>query len=133
MPFPFVYVCDLLEDLGHLTNRVIPLLPKDLDYRATEITLRWLKRHRSLLDASSTDDDCVILTLQPEKRSDRIYGFDAMALEQIIARVLNLPKQHNRDLQTSRHDPAQVDLASRVQTVMENMTQVSEVCRYSRQ
>jgi hypothetical protein len=125
MPFPFVYVCDLLEDLANLYNRVIPLLPKDLDHRTTEITLRWLKHHRNLLDAAATDDDCVILTLQPEKRADRVYGLDAFALEQIVARVLNLPKQHYQDLQRWRHGPAEGDLASCVERVMENMAAVS--------
>jgi hypothetical protein len=125
MPFPFVYVCDLLEDLANLYNRVIPLLPKDLDHRTTEITLRWLKHHRNLLDAAATDDDCVILTLQPEKRADRVYGLDAFALEQIVARVLNLPKQHYQDLQRWRHGPAEGDLASCVEQVMENMAAVS--------
>jgi hypothetical protein len=126
MPFPFVYVCDLLEDLAHLSNRIVPLLPTDLAYRTTEITLRWLKRHRNLLDASSTDDDCVILTLQPEKRTDRAYGLDALALEQVVARVLNLPKQHYQDLQSWRHEPAQGDLASCVERVVDNMAVVSK-------
>ncbi|KIM99558.1 hypothetical protein OIDMADRAFT_146213 [Oidiodendron maius Zn] len=124
MPFPFVYVCDLLEDLRHLYNHVMPLLPKDLDQRTTEITLRWLKRHRGLLDATATDDDCVILTLQPEKRTDRIYGLDEWSLENIIARVLNLPKRHCQDLQRWRNGPAQGDLASCVERVMENMAHV---------
>jgi hypothetical protein len=127
MPFPFVYVCDLLEDLSHLSNRVIPLLPKDLEYRTTETTLRWLKRHRNILDAASTDADCVILTLQPEKRSDRVYGLDAIALEQIIARVLNLLKQHCRDLQGWRPDNSADDLASCVERVMKNLAIVSDI------
>jgi hypothetical protein len=125
MPFPFVYVCDLLEDLGHLYNHVVPLLPKDLDHRSTEVTLRWLKRHRNLLDAAATDDDCVILTLQPERRTDRVYGLDAFVLEQIVARVLNLPKQHCQDLQRWQDEHAQGDLASYVERVMENMAAVS--------
>jgi hypothetical protein len=124
MPFPFVYVCDLLEDLGRLYDRVVPLLPKDLDHRTTEITLRWLKRHRDLLDTAATDDDCVILTLQPEKRTDRVYGLDAFSLEQIVARVLNLPKQHCKDLQAWRNEPVQGDLASCVERVMQNMATV---------
>lgn len=125
MPFPFIYVCDLLEDLGHLYNHVMPLLKKDLDQRTTEITLRWLKRHRGLLDATATDDDCVILTLQPEKRTDRVYGLDEWSLENIIARVLNLPKRHCQDLQRWRNEPAQGDLASCVERVMESMAHVS--------
>lgn len=124
MPFPFVYVCDLLEDLEHLSRRDTPLLPKDLDYRTTEITLRWLKHHRNLLDATSTDDDAVILTFQPEKRVDRVYGLDTLALEQVIARVLNLPKQHYQDLKQWRHEPPSGDLASCVERVMENMATV---------
>ena len=124
MPFPFVYVCDLLEDLAHLIHRDLPLLPKDVHHQTTETTLRWLKLHRSRLDAAATDDDAVILTLQPEKRTDRVYGLDAFALEQVVARVLNLPKQHHLDLQTWRHDPAKGDLAACVERVMENMAAV---------
>lgn len=125
MPFPFVYVCDLLDDLSHLVNRETPLLPKDVDHKTNETTLRWLKLHRSRLDAAATDDHTVILTLQPGKRTDRVYGLDVCGLEQVVARVLNLPRLHHRDLQTWRREPAKGDLASCVERVMENMAAVS--------
>jgi hypothetical protein len=126
MPFPFVYVCDLLEDLARLSNRESPLLPKVFHHATTETTLKWLKLHRSRLDAAATDDDAVILTLQPEKRTDRVYeGLDSFGLEQVIARVLNLPKRHFQDLQRWRHEPAKGDLATCVERVVNNMAAVS--------
>jgi hypothetical protein len=124
MPFPFVYVCDLLEDLACLVARDLPLLPKDLDHKTTETTIRWFKLHRSRLDAAATDDDAVLLTLTPDRRSDRIYGLDSLGLEQVVARVLNLPKRHHQDLQRWRCEPAKGDLAACVERVMENLTAV---------
>src|SRR3954467_10998007 len=125
MPFPFVYVCDLLEDLAHIVNRDPPFLPKDANHKSTETTIRWLKLHRSRLDAHATDADTVILTLQPEKRTDRVYGLDVFALEQVVARVLNLPKRHHQDLRRWRSEPAKGDLATCVEQVMEVMAAVS--------
>jgi hypothetical protein len=126
MPFPFVYVCDLLDDLARLATRESPLLPKVFEQTTTETTLRWLKLHRSRLDAAATDDHAVLSTLQPEKTSDRVYdGLDVFGLEQVVARILNLPKQFHRDLQRWRHEPAKGDLATCVERVMESMAAVS--------
>jgi hypothetical protein len=59
-----------------------------------------------------------------EKRSERIL--DADSLEQVIARVLNLPKKQLQDLRRWRHEPIAGDLAACVERVLESMADVSE-------
>ena len=65
MPFPFVYVCDLLEQLAQLITHHPPLLPKVLDNSTAEAALKWLREYRHLLDAATTDDDAVMRMFQP--------------------------------------------------------------------
>jgi hypothetical protein len=124
MPFPFVYICDLLEKLAELVHRDVPMLTKALEKETNKRTLDWLLQHRKSLNDFSTDDQAVLSTFRPEQRMDRDYGLDAGRLEQLIARVLNLPRNLYVELQMWRREPRQGDLAFNVEQVMEKLTLV---------
>lgn len=122
MPFSFTYVCDLLDQLEKLVNRSPPLLRKDLQERANAKTIEWLKRHRSRLNAQNVDDKAVMEIFWPQRRTGRNYGLDARTLEQIIARILNLPKRHTETLQSWRREGARSKLPLCVEKVLDNVS-----------
>ena len=124
MPFLYVYVCDLLEKLSQLVDRDCPLLV-GLEKETNRRIVDWLRQHRGSLNESSVDDQAVMLMFTPEKRTDRDYGLDSVRLEQLIARVLNLPRVLHLELQMWRNGPAHGDLAACVERVMAKMTWVS--------
>jgi DNA ligase-4 len=123
MPFLYVYVCDLLEDLGHLVYRPCPMLV-GLEKETNKRTVNWLQRHKNKLNEFSVDAQAVLMFFTPHKQTDREYGLDAERLEQLIARVLNLSSDQRAELQLWRKGPVHGDLAACVQQVMEKMTGV---------
>ena len=125
MPFPFVYLCDLLNDLERPHISRYPLLPKDLENYTKDKVIRWLRLHRDRLNAFSTDSEAVMSMLQPENQTDREYGLDSGSLELVVARALGLPRQHYLDLQQWRSEPVKGDLGACVKRVVENMDNVS--------
>lgn len=125
MPFPFVYLCDLLNDLERPHVSRYPMLPKDLANYTKDKVIRWLRLHRDRLNAFSTDSEAVMSMLQPENQIDRVYGLDTGSLELVIARALSLPRQHYLALQQWRTDPVRGDLGACVKRAMENMENVS--------
>jgi hypothetical protein len=131
MPFPFVYLCDLLDDLERPHVSRYPMLPKDLADYTKDKVIRWLRLHRDRLNAFSTDGEAVIAMLQPENQADRVYGVDPASLELVIARALRLPRQHYLDLQQWKTEPGRGDLGACVKRVMENIETVS-CCHYGR-
>jgi len=131
MPFPFVYVCDLLDVLEILVLRDPPLRRTDLDKAIAKETDQWLRMHCNSLNANATDDNAVILTFKPELRTDRVYDLDAVSLEQVIARVLNLPRVHLAELQRWRASPMSGDLGTCIQRVIDSMISVRCFTRVS--
>jgi hypothetical protein len=125
MPFPFVYLCDLLDDLERPHVSRYPMLPKDLANYTKDKVIRWLRLHRDRLNAFSTDSKTVMSMLQPENQTDRAYGLDPGSLELVIARALQLPRQHYLDLEKWKTEPVRGDLGACVKRVMENMDTVS--------
>ncbi|KHO01485.1 ATP dependent DNA ligase domain protein [Metarhizium album ARSEF 1941] len=81
MPFPFVLVCDLLDECHRLCVA---------NKSNTQAVVDWFARHRGRLDAHDTDLAALLSTLLPEKRTDRVYCIKAPTLEKIIGRALML-------------------------------------------
>ncbi|KUJ17388.1 uncharacterized protein LY89DRAFT_684449 [Mollisia scopiformis] len=120
MPFPFVFVCDILETLERLFRGQVPLLTKDLNARVNLEVTKWFKGHRAKFDAWDTNADAVMAMLRPDQQHDRVYGITSENLQPTIARALKLSKQQYIDLQ-QWHDSEIVDLAGCVQRVMQKM------------
>jgi hypothetical protein len=128
MPFLFVYVCDLLEQLGSIFYRDCPLLT-GLEKETNRRTVNWLKQHRHRLNEFSVDSAAVMMFFTPEKYTDRDYGLDAERLGRLIARLLNLSRDLYADLQLWRERPGHGDLGACVQRVMDKSTSVSGYTR----
>jgi hypothetical protein len=128
MPFPFVYVCDLLEKLERPFLRQVPLLPRDLRQYTLDLIMDFFKTFRDRLNLENTDDQAVLSMLQPENETDRVYGLDAESLELVLARVLNLSRHQYVELRIWKENPEYGDLSVCLHRVMGNMKNVSRIC-----
>jgi hypothetical protein len=125
MPFPFVYLCDLLDDLERPHLRQVPLLAKHSQLHTENTIVRWLKTHRYKLDNSNTDGAAVISMLRPEKQTERQYQLDPGTLELVIARSLQLSKEQYVELQKWQAESLRGGLGACVSRVMCNSQVVS--------
>src|SRR6187402_1536495 len=107
MPFPFIYVCDLLDDLERPHLREVPLLQKDLDHYTKKTVIDWFKRHKQRLNESRTDSLAVMSMLMPEKRTDRAYGLSPLDMEHALARIFMLPRDKYAELKRWQTNPIQ--------------------------
>ena len=123
MPFLYVYVCDLLENLSELYSHDCPTLI-GLEKKTNDRVVKWFQRHKNRLNEFSVDSRTVMMFFMPQKQTDRIYGLDVERLEQLIARVLGLSRELCADLQQWRQGPAHGDLGACVKRVMDKMTGV---------
>lgn len=125
MPFRFVYLCDLLDKLERPLLRDAPLLPHHLQEYTQKEVISWFRRHRDRLNEFSTNGNAVIMMLQPERWSDRDFGWNVGILEHLIARSLGLSKARHAHLQEWKSEPHKGDLGACVERVMDDMEQVS--------
>ncbi|KAG0646470.1 hypothetical protein D0Z07_7513 [Hyphodiscus hymeniophilus] len=124
MPFLYVYICDLLEQLGELHSPDCPTLI-GLDKKTNDRTVKWFQRHQHRLNEFSVDASAVIRFFTPQKQTDRDYGLDGERLEQLIARVLGLPRHLHAELQLWRQGAVYGDLGACVKRVMDKLTWVA--------
>ncbi|KAK8110890.1 uncharacterized protein PG998_007347 [Apiospora kogelbergensis] len=145
MPFPYRFVCDLLQQLeeeAHPTNT-----EKTSSHTIIE---RWFDEHRVRLDAPTVNGCAVISTLLPERRTDRVYGIQAPRLESIIGQALILGSSRVKELRRYKTPGQGVDLGDCVESILsrtpnpthperevtvedidEVLTRVAAACRFS--
>lgn len=113
MPFPYRFVCDLLQQLeeeAHPTNT-----EKTSSHTIIE---RWFDEHRVRLDAPTVNGCAVISTLLPERRTDRVYGIQAPRLESIIGQALILGSSRVKELRRYKTPGQGVDLGDCVESIL---------------
>lgn len=109
MPFPYILVCQLLEQcMAQHAQRQ--------DYQNS--VRNWFKRHRAALDAHDTDIAALLSTLLPEKRTDRVYCIQVAKLERIVGRALCLGSSRLQELAAHRQVGSNVDLAECVERIL---------------
>lgn len=99
MPFKFNYVCDFLSQLERIKNHDPPLLPKDVDLESRRVVEHWFREHRRDIDDPATNDVALLSTFFPERRADRVYGFQEARLSRLIGRALHLNSARTKALQ----------------------------------
>lgn len=119
MPFKFTHVCDLLSKLERIKTRDPPLLPKQVDLEFRRVVEYWFRQHRRDIDDPSTDDVALLSTLFPERRTDRVYGFQEARLSHLIGRALYLNSSRTRALQGWK-TPGNGDLGTCVEKVLKD-------------
>ncbi|KAH8652404.1 hypothetical protein BX600DRAFT_472501 [Xylariales sp. PMI_506] len=125
MPFPFRYICDLLQDLDdEVQSR------KKTTLTSKSIVEKWFRHHRQRLDASTVDKCAVLSTLLPESRTDRVYGIQVTRLESIVNSALALGYSRAKELRRYHIPGLAVDLGDCVESILKstpNPTRPTEV------
>ncbi|KAI0016051.1 hypothetical protein F4780DRAFT_715191 [Xylariomycetidae sp. FL0641] len=113
MPFPYRYICDLLQDLDDESH-------KDADTQTPASTLiqHWFRKHRSLLDVAENDAGAILSTLLPERRTDRVYGIQTRRLESIFGKAQLLGSSRVQELRLYTKPGHGLDLGDCVERVL---------------
>ncbi|KAI1415227.1 hypothetical protein F5Y13DRAFT_196585 [Hypoxylon sp. FL1857] len=112
MPFPFRYICDLLQRLDDESRNESKQIP------AKVIIETWFREHRTRLNAQENNASAILSTLLPEKRTDRVYLIQATRLESIFGKALLLGASRVQELRRYRTPALGVDLADCVEGIL---------------
>lgn len=82
MPFPFAYLCDLLDQV---TDSL-----KGGPKVSQQLIKEWFQHHRALVNHEKTDRCALLSCLLPELRTDRKFGIKEAKLKHIVARAWGL-------------------------------------------
>lgn len=113
MPFPYRFVCDLLQQLEDEAR----LTSKEKRPNCTIIE-RWFHEHRIRFDAPTVNGCAVISTLLPERRTDRVYGIQTTRLESIVGQALILGTSRVKELRRYKTPGQGVDLGDCVESIL---------------
>ncbi|KAK0635175.1 hypothetical protein B0T17DRAFT_485394 [Bombardia bombarda] len=114
MPFPFSYVCDLLQRLEDNQRGARGVLRGNAD-----LLREWFGAHCSQFLCRDDHDDAALLsTLLPEKRTDRIYLIREKKLQATVGRALGLGVSRIMELGRWSRPGSGVDLAECVEGVL---------------
>lgn len=112
MPFPFVYVCDLLQRLDDNQCARAGLRGN------SSIVEEWFQQHRNLLVRGDYNLGPLLSTLLPEKRSDRVYNIQAKSLQRLFGRALLLGRSRLKELSRWEEAGSGVDLADCIESIL---------------
>ncbi|KAI1765971.1 hypothetical protein GGR53DRAFT_519334 [Hypoxylon sp. FL1150] len=114
MPFPYRYICNLLQQLE---DESLKVERKQTPSKA--IIENWFREHRSSLDAPENDASAILSTLLPERRTDRVYFIQVPRLESIVGKALLLGASRVQELRRYRTPALGIDLADCVERILE--------------
>ncbi|KAI1138781.1 hypothetical protein F5Y05DRAFT_350720 [Hypoxylon sp. FL0543] len=112
MPFPFRYICDLLQQLDDESRKESKQIP------AKVIIETWFREHHVRLNAQENDACAILSTLLPERRTDRVYCIQATRLESIFGKALLLGASRVQELRRYRTPALGVDLADCIEGIL---------------
>ncbi|KAI1375198.1 hypothetical protein F4677DRAFT_423513 [Hypoxylon crocopeplum] len=113
MPFPYRYICDLLQQLDDNSRK------EERNQTPTKtIVGAWFHEHRSGLNAPENDSSAILSTLLPERRTDRVYFIQTPRLESIFGKALLLGASRVQELRRYRTSGQGVDLADCVEGIL---------------
>ncbi|MCJ1438077.1 hypothetical protein MMC27_007464 [Xylographa pallens] len=120
MPILFSRLCDLLAELEKLHTRPRPLATDVLEAKCKRIIINWFNDHRTLIDAEDTNGVALLSSLLPERRSDRVYGLQALSLTKVLGRCFGLVgTDRMRELERWK-DPNRGDLGIGVERILKD-------------
>ncbi|EME43288.1 hypothetical protein DOTSEDRAFT_100177, partial [Dothistroma septosporum NZE10] len=118
MPFPFIEICTLLNNLEKVETHDPPLIPQVRYTKARGLIETWFKSHRRKIIELSEDGQTALLSaLLPEWRTDRVYGVQTQSLYRMLSRTLGLGTARLRDLQAYKQ-PGFGDLPACLERVL---------------
>ncbi|KAI1821996.1 hypothetical protein F4861DRAFT_424884 [Xylaria intraflava] len=113
MPFPYRYICDLLQQLDDEVQKA----PEKQTAPDTIIN-SWFGHHRSLINAPGTNVCAVLSALLPEKRTDRVYSIQAPRLQGIFGKALRLGTSRVSELRRWSKPGSGIDLGDCVEDIL---------------
>ncbi|KAI0122836.1 ATP dependent DNA ligase domain-containing protein [Xylariales sp. AK1849] len=113
MPFPFRYICDLLQRLDDEARS-----SKKQRTPSKSTIENWFRDHRLRLDAPTIDARAILSTLLPERRTDRVYNLQVNRLESIIGPALTLGHSRVKELRRYKTPGLGVDLGDCVERLL---------------
>ncbi|KAI1659026.1 hypothetical protein F4813DRAFT_395465 [Daldinia decipiens] len=123
MPFPYKYICDLLQQLENESRK-----NEHRQTPARSIIETWFREHRSSLDAPENDPSAILSTLLPERRTDRVYLIQAARLESIFGKALLLGASRLQELRRYRTPGLGVDLADCIEGILKRTPNDTQDC-----
>ncbi|KAI0525474.1 hypothetical protein F5B22DRAFT_343135 [Xylaria bambusicola] len=113
MPFPYRYICDLLQQLDD-EGRKAP----GKQVHPDSIVTSWFQQHRCLINAPESDICAILSTLLPERRTDRVYNIQAPKLQSIFGKALLLGASRVLELRRWSESGTNLDLADCVEAAL---------------
>ncbi|KAH9901921.1 hypothetical protein F4778DRAFT_738154 [Xylariomycetidae sp. FL2044] len=113
MPFPYRYICDLLQLLEDELRK-----PKAHPASTKSLIQHWFDQHRSHLLAPGNDASVILSTLLPERRTDRVYSIQTARLESIVGKALLLGASRVKELRRYQTAGLGIDLGDCVQGIL---------------
>ncbi|GAW18903.1 hypothetical protein ANO14919_083860 [Xylariales sp. No.14919] len=113
MPFPYRYICDLLQQLDDDGRK-----PPEKRTSSDTIVKSWFQQHRCLIDAPGNDVCAILSTLLPERRTDRVYNIQAPKLQSIFGKALMLGASRVLELRRWTEAGSGIDLADCIESAL---------------
>ncbi|KAI4867245.1 hypothetical protein F4820DRAFT_213273 [Hypoxylon rubiginosum] len=114
MPFPYRYICDLLQQLEDESCK-----SERKQTPSKAIIEIWFREHHSRLNAPDNDASAILSTLLPERRTDRVYNIQVARLESIVGKALLLGSSRVQELRRYQTPALGIDLADCIERILE--------------
>ncbi|KAI0197152.1 hypothetical protein EV127DRAFT_329563 [Xylaria flabelliformis] len=113
MPFPYRYICDLLQQLDDEVRK-----PPAKQRPPEAIVQSWFQHYQSLIHAPGSDASAILSVLLPERRTDRVYNIQAPRLQSIFGKALLLGASRVLELRRWAESGSGVDLGDCVESIL---------------
>ncbi|ORY71209.1 uncharacterized protein BCR38DRAFT_381585 [Pseudomassariella vexata] len=115
MPFPYRYICNLLQQLDDAIHST-----RQQKASSDALIKNWFRDHRIPLDAPNVNATAVLHTFLPERRTDRVYGIQAARLQSIIGSALVLGHSRVKELRRWLTPGLGIDLGDCVESILKS-------------
>ncbi|KAI1745948.1 hypothetical protein F4680DRAFT_399772 [Xylaria scruposa] len=113
MPFPYRYICDLLQQLDDEVRK-----PPAKQTAPEAIVQSWFQHHQPLIHAPGNDACAILSMLLPERRTDRVYNIQAPRLQSVFGKALLLGASRVLELRRWAESGSGVDLGDCVESIL---------------
>ncbi|KAI0552143.1 hypothetical protein F4679DRAFT_536059 [Xylaria curta] len=114
MPFPYRYICDLLQQLDDEVRK-----PPAKQTPPEAIVQSWFQHYQALIHAPGNDACTILSMLLPERRTDRVYNIQAQRLQSVFGKALLLGASRVLELRRWAESGSGVDLGDCVESVLQ--------------
>ncbi|KAI0490544.1 hypothetical protein F4859DRAFT_11817 [Xylaria cf. heliscus] len=114
MPFPYRYICDLLQQLDDEVHK-----SSNKQASSEAIIQSWFQHYQSLVHAPGNDACAILSIILPERRTDRVYNIQAPRLQSIFGKTLKLGTSRVLELRRWTESGSGIDLGDCVESILQ--------------